>query len=99
MMITDKYPRYAADLFDLRQAARSFLIAENAPSAPIIRADTYVRTQGSCFAVNVGKALIARGIRTTYLEIAEWVNSPLANAVLFDHLLDPGLPFAEPEHA
>jgi hypothetical protein len=61
-----------ADLIDLRL-----------PRLKNLRAATF----GSCFAVNFAKALQAKGAQAGTLQIAEDVNTPLANLVILDYVL------------
>ena len=97
-MHSGKYPRSATELDNLRAAVEEFVLAGQTPPAPIIGPATRVRTQGSCFAENLAAALQARGVAAIHSGFEETINSPIANRVLFQHVLAPDAPYADPIH-
>jgi hypothetical protein len=93
-----QYPRYIPELADLDTAIEKFVLPGFLPPQPIIQRTSRIRTQGSCFAENIAQALQEAGCTTRHLSFPEAVNSPLANAALFEHVLDPGRAYDLPEH-
>ena len=93
-----KYPRNSSELADLSKAIEEFVLPGFLPPEPIINLNSIVRTQGSCFAREIAKALTVANIQCRYMPFKEVVNSPLANRLLFEHVLDPNKPYSSNAH-
>jgi hypothetical protein len=93
-----RYPRTLAELSDLKEAARKYVLPGFVPEAPIISPADLVITQGSCFADNIYKALKERGQECRTLSLNEFVNSPAFNAAVFSYICE-GKPIERPDHA
>lgn len=97
-MIIGKYPRHASELADLEKAVEEFVLPGFLPTVPPITENTIVRTQGSCFATHIYKALKAAGVNARHIDFPEAVNSPLANRHLFEYVRDESKPYLHPAH-
>lgn len=72
----EKYPRSSAELTDLANASRKFVLPGFVPEKPFLTKADSIWTIGSCFAVNILAALKAHGIKCANSELMEGVNSP-----------------------
>lgn len=97
-MISARYPRQAQLFNDLRTLVEGAVLPDYIPQTPIIDTDSIIRAQGSCFAGNIARALVNRGLAVRHMDIQEVVNSPHANKIVYEHLLDPTRPYAFPQH-
>jgi hypothetical protein len=93
--MSDKYPRSAAAFADLRQCVKDSIL-DGLPADKFITPKSTVTAFGSCFAVNVGEALKARGVITQINSVGEALNSPALNRVLVAQALDAKKPYLSP---
>lgn len=88
-----RYPKNAQEFHNLEEVIEEHLLPEFIPAEPIIGPGTKVATQGSCFAANLADALQAANISAECMELAEAINSPLANRIILEHAADPSKPY------
>lgn len=82
-----QYPRrYPDDFTDIKGAIEKFILPGFLPDTKLISKETIIRTQGSCFAENLFKAIKARKFKVKHFDFPEAVNSPIANRIFFDRL-------------
>lgn len=87
-----RWPSRVGDFEDLGTLIRDHLLS-GLRRERFIRPDSVFVTLGSCFAVNLARALRAAGRDAHYELISEEVNSPLANRRLVEWLVQgPGTP-------
>jgi len=91
-----RYPRYAKDFADLTGMLEAHLIPPFIPKSPIFDAASKIGTQGSCFAENLAASLQKAGASAHCMQLAEAINSPLANRILLEHALYPKKPYSHP---
>lgn len=89
MAYGEQYPRTCAIFKDPMAAIEQYILPGHLPAAPFIHEHDTVVTMGSCFAVNIGRHLQQHGINVVVNRISEDANSPLANRLLLEYLIDP----------
>ena len=82
------YTKQAAEFGDLERLLDEQLFRGYRPTEPLLQPDDEVVTLGSCFAANVAGALQQHGMRVRVNRFHEEANSPLANALLLDYLIE-----------
>lgn len=83
----ERYPRSKSAIPDFRTALRHYILPSFVPERPFLPRASSVVTQGSCFAANIAHALSDAGVKATWLEIQEVMNSPLANRTYLEYLV------------
>ena len=78
-MHDEKYPRFTDDFHDFQACVDRFVLA-GLPKAKFITSSSRVLTQGLCFAENIFRALTARSITSSFMQVPEASNSPVGNA-------------------
>jgi hypothetical protein len=84
---SERYPRAKEAIPDFRTAFRQYILPAFAPAAPLFSRSDSIVTQGSCFASNVAKTLRSIGVKATWLEVQEVMNSPLASRTYLEYML------------
>ena len=88
------YPQDIADFDDLPGAIRKYVLHGYPADDLLGDPSAIIVTQGSCFASNVASSLARLGARVAHLNVNEYINTTLANAMFFEHIfrrseLDP----------
>ncbi len=83
-----RYPNQLSDFVELEYLLDEQLFSCFAPDVPILKASDQVVTIGSCFAMNVAESLQELGMKVLTLRFHEEANSPLANLLLLDYLVN-----------
>lgn len=79
------YPQSLEEFSDLDNVIRRFVL-NNYPADDLLAdPQAVVVTQGSCFASNVASSLARLGARVAHLNVNEFINTTIANAMFFEH--------------
>ena len=97
-MFIAHYPQDVHQFDDLERLIEEYLLQDYIPDGPIIDVGSTIRAQGSCFAGNIAKALSQRKLNVRHMDIQEAVNSPHANKLMYEHIIDPSKRYAFPQH-
>jgi hypothetical protein len=92
-----RFPTGANAFPSFREALDHYILPGAIPETPPLSRADIVMTQGSCFAEHVADALTGAGVRSIYLPMLEFLNSPLGNRVYLDYVLS-GRPFTSADH-
>ena len=80
------YPQHRDVFNDLDGAIRDYVLCGYARDEILADRDAIVVTQGSCFARNLAASLARLGARVAHLNVNEFINTTVANAVFFEHV-------------
>jgi hypothetical protein len=80
------YPSEAREFADLRATIETHVLPGFAPPAPFLPRDSNIFTIGSCFAQTIHDALVAAGINSRHLTLAEALNTPPCALLLLERL-------------
>ena len=80
------YPQDIAAFDDLPGAIRKYVLHGYPADDLLGDPSAIVVTQGSCFASNVASSLARMGARVAHLNVNEYINTTLANAMFFEHI-------------
>jgi hypothetical protein len=92
-----RFPYTREDIPTFRDAFRQHIMPGFIPAQPLFPKSASVVTQGSCFAHNIAKTLVKIGVQATWLEVHEFMNSPLANRTYMEYVL-AGKPVTSKNH-
>lgn len=82
-----RFPVGANAFPSFREALDHYILPGAVPETPPLSRHDSVMTQGSCFAEHVANALTKTGVRSIYLPMLEFLNSPLGNRVYLDYVI------------
>jgi hypothetical protein len=80
------YPNHVSQLEDLDRIIRTVVLRNYVGPPVLADAGAVVVTQGSCFASNLASSLARQGASVAHLNVNEYINTTVANAMFFEHV-------------
>lgn len=80
------YPQKTEVFDDLDAVIRDYVLTGYPPDDTLSDPQAIVVTQGSCFARNLASSLSRLGARVAHLNVNEYINTTIANAMFFEHI-------------
>jgi hypothetical protein len=80
------YPQNTDVFKDLDGVIRDYVLHGYPPDDTLADPEAIVVTQGSCFARNLAASLARQGARVAHLNVNEFINTTIANAMFFEHV-------------